>query len=214
MLLPRMPQQFSAKDIVRLLLNVETSVVREALTDPRLADAEIWLKKNEILDAIRAITPDFEQKNVIAEIIELLIPVLEAALRANKAAREVWEDQGGIINRLLAAINRPFEVILEAMLAALEGFIDPPEPFPLEEFDLSLDGGGTAPPSVNLQPLRTALVQLLTVQREVATARTKVLELFLEIDPVFSLAQGPILGNLNNADQARASAQRLISEVI
>ena len=199
---PVMARQFSADDIVRLLLNVERSVVRQALTDERLSAHEIWLEKGVILDEIRKITAPVSPREAFLQVFS---EVVRAALGAALLLRQ--SSTGPIIGRLFRVAMDGVVFILESILTVLEELAVPPGAAPgIEEFDLV--PSQPLPPQIghDVNDLRVASQELLTVSVSLTEARDKLRELFFAIDPVFSLAQGPILGAIGVAQDARARA--------
>lgn len=206
-----MARQFSSNDIVRLLLNVERSVVREALTDERLSAHEIWLDKGEILEAIAAIG------GIAGEIEtprEAFVEIFAAVVRAGLGAARILRDQatGPVIGRLFRLAMDGVIVILEHILDSLESLAVPPSgDINVAEFPLIPPVSGAEPIKHSVSDLNRAITALDRQQKVLETARRRVQELFLEIDPVFSLAQGPIISDLSSAEDDRAVAA---SEII
>lgn len=215
-----MASQFSKNDIVRIILNTDRTIIREALTDGRLAE-EVFLPKSEILAAIAAISGPISPEERSTELENILREftrrALEPALRAAIKGRTDFETFGGFWNRLIAAINWPFEVILTHILTSVGAF-EPSEPlFPFDSSDFGVPGPTPGPlpdNSDSLRALRSGLQAVVGIPPLLTSARTRLLELFLEIDPVFSLAQGPILGDLNAIGVARAQTEQAILDAI
>lgn len=214
-----MPRQFSPDALVRLLLNVERRVVREALTDERLADHEIWIKKDEILKAIANIHgPD----EVLTDdtMREFALRQWKAALTAVRRAKANWDRETGIIARLMGAAATVFEVIFEHIIKQLDDPKAPGNPVPdIIEFPL-VPSNGASPPAETpgLTPaqvtlLREAIRQLLFIPPAITSARRQLTELFFEIDPVLQLLQSGILSELTTIDTARARAMGEINKV-
>lgn len=215
-----MPRQFSADALVRLLLNVERRVVREALTDERLADHEIWIKKSEILDLIREMHAP--EEILISETLkEFALKQWKTALVAVQRARRDWESRGGIISRLMGAAATILEVLFERVIAELEeskDAIGPPPEIP--EFSL-VDGIPVEVPSepsgltaAQRASLEVARGQLGLMPALLTEARRQLQELFFQIDPVLQLLQSGILSELTGIDDARARALREINRIL
>lgn len=199
---PNMARQFSSEDIVRLLLNVERSVVREALTDERLSAHEIWLEKGVILEEIRKITAPQDPRQAFVEIFT-------AGITAAVGAAEIIRDQatGPVIGGLVRVAMGGVIFILEHFLAALDELARPPlDPQIVDEFDLGVSGGVPAPPPDDTGTLTAAIATLDQLWIHLVEARRLIREHFLEVDPVLQLAEGQISGRLREVDDARARA--------
>lgn len=209
-----MARQFSANDIVRLLLNVERSVVREALTDERLSAHEIWLEKGVILEEIRKITAPASPRE---EFVEIFAVVIRTALGAARILHD--RATGPIIGRLFRVGLELIEHILETILDSLDELAERPlAPPEIPEFELfpsdAVDGVGPPDNRDTVRSLRVGLLAVSRISPLLDSADTKLIELFLEIDPVFALAQGPIRVLLSQADTARGEAQVAIEDAI
>jgi len=205
-----MARQFTADDIVRLLLNVERSVVREALTDERLSAHEIWLEKGVILEEIRKITgttaehPDF---------IDILSNVVQTAIGAALLLKK--KATGPIIGRLFRTALDGLIFILQRIWDTLQNIATlVPEAPRVDEFDLTPLATPTTPIPLDKTLLVNAIQALARLENHIKSARTQVIDLFSSIDPVFALVQGPIMGNLTSINSERAQAIREIENFI
>jgi len=203
-----MARQFTSEDLVRLLLNVERSVVREALTDERLSAHEIWLEKGVILEAIARIGTQEAPANTREIFLSIFTDVILAVIGAAEILRDAAT--GPVIGKLFKLFMGGIISLLEAVLLSLKELAQAPPTIPdLTEFDLVPPQPAPVPDPINpqvvilLKSARLALINQLIV---LEALRVKVHELFFAIDPVFSLAQGPILVLINDADRGRADS--------
>lgn len=207
-----MARQFNKNDVIRLLLNVETSVVEEALRDERLADQAIWIKKQEILEAIEDLAAIFGETELEKRLQDFFRPLLENAISTAEESNRILREQGGIINRIMAAMNTVFIVFLEHWMRVIETEEVPaplPGPFPkLIEFDFQLPDPGPTP----VQQIRAAISSLRLCQQELAAA-TIILAKEQLVQPVTTgcgLALSRGLVGIKQAEDHRGRAQSVL----